>query len=268
MAQSMETPVAIRIDHVMVEHKMPAQIYGLFTKQFQLPVMWPMADYGQFSSGGVFFGNVVLEFGRFGTLPATAPQNARLAGIALAPAFSAAASITALDQRNIGHGAPEPFTTTNANGQSQTLWTNVVVNDIGPSRALLFVCHYQFDTQPALTSSGSKLASIQGGPLGLLGVKDIVVETTDFDASRAKWRALLAPAQEKSPDEFTLGSGPAIKLVKGSADALRSLTLEVASLPAARQALTDQNVATIENGAGIEIAGKDFDGLRLTLVQR
>jgi hypothetical protein len=50
-----------------------------------------MANYSTFRSGGLCFGNDVLEFGQFAVLAGAAPENPRLAGIAFEPLKSLAA---------------------------------------------------------------------------------------------------------------------------------------------------------------------------------
>ena len=37
----------------------PGRLFALFAETFELPVVWPLAWYGEFQSGGVFYGGLI-----------------------------------------------------------------------------------------------------------------------------------------------------------------------------------------------------------------
>jgi hypothetical protein len=68
-----------QIDHIMVSSDQPEKLFQLFSEKIELPLGWPFKSYGTFSSGGVGFGNVILE------LMHLDGGHAGLAGVALEP---------------------------------------------------------------------------------------------------------------------------------------------------------------------------------------
>lgn len=60
--QPMTEPVVVALDHVGVLAADADALFTLFAETFQLPVAWPMTDYGGFASGGVRAGTIDLEF--------------------------------------------------------------------------------------------------------------------------------------------------------------------------------------------------------------
>jgi hypothetical protein len=266
-AQTSDDAMISRIDHILIEQKTTGDAFQLFANQLQVPVMWPMVKYGPFSSGGLYFGNVVLEFGQFAALGGVAPEGSRLAGIAFQPMKSAAASLVELEQHQITHGPAEPFTTYR-DGKTQTLWTNVKINGIGPADSWLFVCEYHFDSKLRQTAAREELQKLKGGPLGLLGVKEVRIETSDLQAARARWKNLLSSAIEQGAGVFTLSSGPVIRLAAGKKDALRSLTIEVSSLSQARSVLAAQSIAYDDKGTEVILGNGTPHGLPFRLIQR
>lgn len=260
-AQSAPAAVAARVDHFQIEHDSPQALFTLFAEVFQLPVVWPMADYGAFASGGLYFGNVVVEFGRFGGLPAHAQGPARLAGIALQPALSAPASAAELERRQLRHRTPAPFM---ANGKA--LWTVVRIDGIAPPGARLFICDYHIDTETGLRAAAAELARLQGGPLGLVGVRELLIEAAEPVDALVRWRALLAPVGPDDAGAFRFASGPLIQVRQGAEDRLRLLTLEVRSLQTAQQLLLAEGFVTDPADPGRLSGSGQHRGLTLQLV--
>lgn len=248
------TGLVTRIDHILIEHQKAGETFEWLNKVFQLPVVWPFASYGAFSSGGVYFGNVAIELGQFGSLAATAPQAARFAGVAFEPQQATEASITTLDELHFSHGNPEPFMSYK-DGQQFKLWTNVSINGVAPADSRLFLCQYHVNTQPRLLAAQSELAKQQGGPLGLIGVKNIVVESSRPDVAKTNWQRLLAPVTEDGKGALVLSNGPGIMVRPGNQDALSALTLEVRSLEHARKFLNGQGIPFDDGKEQITLGG-------------
>jgi hypothetical protein len=170
--------------------------------------------------------------------------HAQWAGIVFTPLESADASVAELDTRHIDHGPPIPNPSKpRAEEPEQTLWTTVRVRDLGVPGLGVVICDYHFDTSTGLAAAAAELNRRQGAPLGVLGVKKIVIETSHWSDARARWRKLLAPAAAVESDTFRFKSGPAIQLVSGKRDGIRAITLEVSSLARAKVFLTDKSIA-------------------------
>jgi len=256
-------PVVAGIDHIVVLQRNPAELFTLFAQAFQLPVIWPMAEFGSSASGGLHFGNVVVEFARSDRL--ADGSGARIGGIAFRPFESAAASIAELDARGIKHGAAQPYIP-GGEGPQQALWTTVQVDEVAPPGVAAFVCEYHFDTATGLRKADQALATSRGGPLGLAGATELAIESPGPDAAAGRWRALLAPAPEPVAGRFALPPGPTIALVRGPSDAIGRLTLAVASLDRARAFLEQRAIAHRGESDGVLIDGGALGGLALRLV--
>jgi len=50
-----------KIDHFMLTCKEPKELYNMLVYTFDLPISWSYRSMGTFTSGGVEFGNCVLE---------------------------------------------------------------------------------------------------------------------------------------------------------------------------------------------------------------
>jgi hypothetical protein len=258
--------VVSRIDHFVAEDNQAAGLFTLFTDQFRLPTIWPMSSYGSTQSGGGYFGNVVIEVARFGN--DAGGGHAQWAGIVFAPVESADASVEELNRPQIDHGPPIPYPSKpRAEGPDQTLWTTVRVRDLGVPGLGIVICDYHFDTSTGLAAAAAELNRQQGGPLGLLGVKNVLIEASHLSDARARWRKVLAPAAAVESDTFRFKSGPAIQLVSGKRDVIRAITLEVSSLARAKAFLTDKSIAY--DIAGPELVLREgIHDLAVRIVQR
>ena len=52
-------PIVRQIDHMLIVSSEAEELFSLLSDTFQLPVAWPMSDYGGFASGGVAVGGVI-----------------------------------------------------------------------------------------------------------------------------------------------------------------------------------------------------------------
>jgi hypothetical protein len=263
-ANAAQPAVVSHIDHFVVEDSHAAELFKLFTEQFRLPVIWPMSNYGPFRSGGVYFGNAVVEVGHFEG--AADSGHAQWQGIVFAPQESAAASARELDARRIVHDPADDYAPKGPDGKpAPALWTTIRVRDKGQGDFGVIICDYHFDTKTGVRAAADDLAKSQGGPLGLLSVKEVSIETSDWIDAGARWQKLLAPLSQGSAGTFSFESGPAIHLLRGTHDAIRSLTLEVSSLERAEAFLSEQSIAYDVHGGKLTVQ-QGLHGLSLHIV--
>ncbi len=255
--------VVSRVDHFVVEDSQATELFKLLTEQFRLPVIWPMSNFGPFRSGGVFFGNAVVELGHLEG--AADSGHAQWQEIAFAPQESAAASIQALDARHILHDPPEDYAPKVDGKPGAALWTNIQVRDKGQGKLGISICDYPSGTKADVRAAADDLARVQGGPLGLLGVKEVSIETGDWLEAGVRWQKLLAPLSPAGAGIFSFEAGPAIHLLRGRQDAIRSLTLEVRSLGQAQAFLSEQGIAFDVHGGELTVQ-QGLHGLVLHLV--
>jgi hypothetical protein len=143
---------------------------------------------------------------------------ARLHGLTFRPYRSVDESTAALDQARVTH--KQPF------GNVQEGARFVVLDDPALTSTTLAVSIMQVgDRARELTEqeiARNALAARQGGPLGLISVKEIRVAYPD-DRSLASWRQFL------STDDPGAAADPDIRFVKGAQGAVIALVIRVTS---------------------------------------
>lgn len=132
-------PLVKQVDHLMirVDDASSHRLFSLLSDTLQFPVAWPLASYSSFKSGGIFAGNVNLEFLTVGSQlvgPPRPPGSAYLYGCAFEP-YPLSESFQELARRAIPHLPPIPYLQKNVAGQPVTVWTNVLLGDLLGSNA-------------------------------------------------------------------------------------------------------------------------------------
>src|SRR5262249_33658038 len=225
----------------------------------KLPEAWPYADYGFFGSGGVSLGNVNLEALQRNDLPGGTPQHpARITGIAFEPAVEVDELMRVLDSRGIAHTPPMPYVPP---GREDPFWTNVGF-DLTEGT---FVCKYHFDVAARRKQLKNELDARSGGALKVIEGAELVVGTRDRERSVERWSRLLDPLARAADDSWSVGGGPAIRLVTSSSDAVKHLVLRVRSLDGARNGADAAGIEVAETDGGLSIAPKELGGLVLEL---
>ena len=175
--QQRESPVH-RIDHIMIRTGHPQELFAFLSDDLQLPIAWPLASRSGVTSGGVSFGNVVVEAINF---PDQASANAQLVGFGFEPKPLDSA-LAELRRRGIRFGEPRPFETTREDGTRQRLWTNVTLSDFSdvdrPPNATVHI--FLSEYSPAYVNVEQRrmrlqreLAGLNGGSLGVQAVDEV-----------------------------------------------------------------------------------------------
>lgn len=188
-----------------------------------LPQAWPFSNYGFFASGGVSLGNLNLEFVEAqGTFVATKP--AQITGLGFEPAIPIDDAYgKRLDERHVDHSSPMP-------GPS---WTNMSFTGLGGDLQV-FATDYHVDDKPKADLARRKpLDDVHGGRLGLTGAGELMIGVPDLKAASQRWEALFDPALPDTAVRWSLGSGPAVRLVQHNRDAVLGLALDVRNPDAA-----------------------------------
>lgn len=113
-----------------------------------------------------------------------------------------------------------------------------------------------------------ELSDRGGGPLGVVGVKEMIVGVTELETARRLWQKLLDPVLASTTDVWQVGEGPDIRLVPARENAIRTLVVSVASLPAAKAFLRSRNLLGAESEAAATIDPSKIGGLDIHLVSR
>ncbi|HRV80855.1 MAG: hypothetical protein H6830_07615 [Planctomycetes bacterium] len=260
-----QQPIVRKVDHILLESTDARALFVLLSESLQMPVSWPMADFGDFASGGVSLGNVQLEVLRAGDRIADEPR-ARFLGFALEPE-PLERSLPELRTRQIPFGQPAPFRSRRLLDMGKTLWTTVSMPTISRDAAEIFLCEYASEPEDDQTSDEGAPPTPAGGPLSIRKAREIVYGTTDPQALHDAWRALLDESSFQAPDTWLLGSGPAIRIVLADSNSIRALVIQVASLAQARSFLESLAIPMREDAAAITLHAPSLAGATITLVQ-
>jgi hypothetical protein len=266
-------PAVGPIDHIMVRAEHPETLFTLFTETFELPVAWPLANRGGVSSGGVGFGNVNVEVIKF---PGQLAAGSSLVGFAFEPVSSLSDSLAELDRRGVVYGSLRPFVITSSEGAASTLWTNVTLSQLSdsdtPADATLHIFLSEYapeyvDSEQRRARLRTVLAQNDGGPLGVDGVVEVTVGTTNPDVSKELWGALLAPQALSAEGLWTAGNGPSIRLVRAAEAAIQGLVIGVRSLGRAEAFLRERGLLGSVSQDLVTIDRNRVEGLRISLVE-
>jgi catechol 2,3-dioxygenase-like lactoylglutathione lyase family enzyme len=271
-AQPTAPPIR-RIDHVMIRADDPAKVYAFFTEILRLPVAWPLISPREgVATGGVGFGNVNVEAIRFPGQKGQ-PSQAQLLGFGFEPS-PLAESLAELDRRGITYGAPRPLISTAPDGSKNTLWTNVTLRQFSDGEAADATTHvFLSEYSPAYVNVEQRrerlrrqLAESGGGPLGVEGVKEVIVGVTDLAVARGLWQKLLAPTRSSASSTWQVGDGPAIRLLQSRENAPHGLVISVASLPRAKAFLREKGLLGTDSDDEATIDPSKIYGLDIRVV--
>jgi hypothetical protein len=264
---SRQSPNIVRqVDHILIASSDARELFSLLSGTFQLPVVWPMSDYGSFASGGVAVGNVNLEVLKANSVPGTRTERARFVGFALEPG-PLQISLAELEARRIRHGAPMPFRSRQPSGAVTTLWTTVGLPEVSRDDIEVFLCAYEHDVSARRLQSTVELRSRNGGPLSVHSLKEIVYGTPDVTRMQEQWQRLLSPVQPSSRGVWAVGGGPAIRVTQADEDGIQEVVLKVTSLQQARRFLQEHGLLGTEQATWLTLAASRVQGLRVTLVE-
>jgi hypothetical protein len=239
-----------------------------------LPVAWPlMSPREGVATGGVGFGNVNVEAIRFPGQKAHA-SGALLLGFGFEP-YPLAGSLAELDRRGITYGEPRPLIATGSNGSKTTMWTNVTLRQFSDGEAAdatthVFLSEYSptyVNVEERRERLRRQLAASGGGPLGIVGVKEVIVGVADLAAARSLWQRLLDPASSSGGNAWPVGDGPAIRLVQAGRNTTQRLVVSVRSLPLARAFLRDNGLLGADSERETSIDPSRIHGLDIRIVE-
>jgi hypothetical protein len=299
----MKSPPALvsRIDHltIRIDDARYDQLFAAFAETLGLPVAWPVAErYPNqqlgFKSGGIAAGNINLEIFRAGVV---APPQAQLYSIAFEPARPLEQSLQALDARGIPH-LPPLAVPQDVFGEVGKLWTLVMLGDLlgadlsrfpplqrgatGHSvlalrfdealrAGMVFLCAYNtalYDPAAEREKKQAELQATQGGPLGFVQVREVVVGAMNLAPAHAHWYRLLDPwPVTPLPLRWQLSEGPTIRLVPAPHDGVLALVWQVASLERAAAFLRERGLLGSRSAQHIAVDPAALLGVEVRLVE-
>jgi PKD repeat protein len=261
-------PATIKqVDHLVVQLPGPERVFNLFSGDLGLPVAWPMVNYGEFSSGGVTFGNVNMELlngSEEMRQQGLIPDGNGIVGVAFQPSGPLGSTVKTLDVYQVPHGPIEPFNETE-NGTTSTLWNNLELSNMMPG-SMIFYCEYTFNQTGFRHEMEQSLAAANGGALGITRMKEITVEYADQSVLE-KWQRLLPGVPGESPEWRDGGEGVTVHLVKSGRNAISSITVQVKSLERAKTVLEEKGLLGAVSEGKISINPDTISGLQVYVTE-
>jgi len=153
------------------------------------------------------------------------------------------------------------------NGQQVKVWTNVTLNGLCTDNYIVYLCEYTPEMQEALASRAQANTGPLGG-IGLVGVKEIAITSTQPEQTQELWKTVFAPAPMSADGELSFDSGPAILISDGSMDIIEGLVLEVDSLQVAQDFLAQNGLLGEASEDQISIDSAKVQGLDIRLVEK
>lgn len=89
----------------------------------------------------------------------------------------------------------------------------------------------------------------------------------DLQAERDRWQRFLDPVTPDDHGRWSLGDGPALRLIEGTDDAIHSVVWEVSSLGQAARWLQAKGWLEDKVDDGIKIAVEPLQGLDVRLAE-
>ena len=140
---------------------------------------------------------------------------------------------------------------------------------LGSVHPFVFLCSFKsFEVAESRAVTAAELARRDGGPLGLLGTREILVSARDLAGERHRWQRLLHPAQPDGFGRWELGDGPALKLIEGTEDAIQAVVWDVTSLGKAADWLRRKGWLGTTHENEVSITREPLQGLDVRLAPR
>jgi hypothetical protein len=234
------------------------RVVALLRDTLELPLVWPAPGTPNVFSTGLALGDINLEF-----IPRPHAPVTRFSNLAFQP--------ISLDQANahlreLGLTPLPPGIESTDTGLRR--WTVIGFRHgyAGPSYFL--IQYHQFDMDARRSRFLDSLRRRGGGPLGLVGVREIrlVYDAAQLPGAREGWRRLFALAELPPNDEFRPPAGPRIRLLQADSTPSNSMLIEVVSLATAARAARALQLLLFASPDSLILNPERLGGLHLTLV--
>jgi hypothetical protein len=254
---------ANKIEHFFVSSPRAEKLFEFFSKELELPVVWKFQSWGDFASGGVTLGNVAFELVTFKGADTTSFN-----GIALEPRHHMEEFEKELDKLGIAHDTIDNSNVSKDSAGALRGWSLFTPKGLLPSEANLFVCDYKsrqrvIDNRKAATD---ELKEINGGGLGVLLMKEVVIATSDFKKYDEQFAKLPGVLKEEN-GLFLFSEGPGLRLEQDQKNWISKIVIKVNSLKRAKVFLESKKLLGKINTRSIFILPAAVDGLQIELVE-
>ena len=257
------------VDHFFAYSSEPEPLFKFFRDTLGLPQAWDFKSYGDFASGGVWMGNVQFEVVTWKP-PASEKPPTEFKGIAFEPSGYTPSLIEELDRRAIKHDKPEPTLMKDKEGREFVGWINTGLDGPGgipPENMSIFVYDStsKEDKAAQVEKSIAALQKTQGGPLGVVAVKELAIGVVDLKTAKAKWQKLLDRPDQRSGNLYRFSYGPSVRLFAAPTDGFKRIVLQVRSLRKAREFLAQRKLLKKSGDNKVYIDPVAIGGLEIIL---
>ena len=163
-------------------------------------------------------------------------------------------------------------------GNKTTLWTTVTLDDVSKNDLDVFLCEYspdlfrmnnppRRDIQEHRRYLKDLLRQRGGGPMGIELVKEIVIGTSDYEATVRLWQKLLGPDARASGGVWHPAAGPAIRFIPSASDGIQSILVRVEDIGRARRFLQASGLLGRDEKSRVAIGPKKVMGIDVQFVQ-
>jgi len=251
-----------RVDHFYAVAADAPALFAFLVEELDLPEVWPFQDREHYATGGVSLGNVIFEVLRadFEDMDET-----RFRAVAFEPSGDAAAAAAWLAKHGIERTEPRLY----APAGAEVHFELVHLPSMQPEEARFFVCDYKQRTvvREEELDAAEELEEKGGGLLGIVGVRELTMVTTESEAALASWVGLVG--HERVEDGLVrFDTGPAIRLRSGDEPGFRSIVIEVSSLDRARRWLDERGLSAENADGTLVFSPPKLQGLRFVLTEQ
>ena len=299
------TPTLIRgIDHVMIHTQNLERVFALFRDVFDLPVVWPVTDYGVLVSGGVRSGNMNIEIGQFAGFGLS---ETTLYGLAFAPSEPTWQMVNGLVARGILHTPP---VTMHYEGPMQAKATLTFLRDLldGPPKmplwlgrrwggdnrigralsafstwmadtaigskafakllgdSMVFMCEYKIDLyEERLAELTANWQRLRGGgPFGITGIAGVDLE---ISTTAACWGKLLDRPDLDASSIRSFSIGPPLRFHSAQRNRLIGFDFCVADLELTTLKLEEKGWLSAKSKERATVAPDRVEGLTIAFCE-
>ena len=169
-----------------------------------------------------------------------------------------------MDARGVRHDSAKPTYQPNPSGGQRLGWTTMELHL--PAEGF-FLCKYNNSVEARRTRIREELDARKGGPLGIDSVSEVVVGVRDVAAGQRQFRSLLGPPRQEETLVWSVGTGPAIRLVADGQDHFKEVRVKVHSLERARAYLKEKGLLGVYSGNELTLNSARLGETNLVFLQ-